>query len=326
MAQPRKLIEKAYGFPFPDDLYAFHDFVREHGKRCVPLGVRIDGPLALLTKQRPDAERFYDDPPELFTVLTGNIDGLHWGYWFDHPGKSEPVVASYYANDVFEIRVDGSTLFEAVRGQLEAFHRDAEDSCEDDPVNAAGYRKQLDDYADTREALAKHSNVLRKRREIGSRYLDKYVRTAKPATKRRPIAPTRSKIGIVVDKKHYRPLAKNDPFQAPGYRPKAPGGDPGRRHRAQGGGPWLPGRRAEAGTRPLDLQGAPRRQPRDAGAGVFGAGPGRAPPAAREGDRVPAGVRRIGVRPPDRVLNGSLTRPAAPAPIASLPRRAPSGS
>ena len=222
MAQPRKLIEKAYGFPFPDDLYAFHDFVQTHGKRCAPLGVRIDGPLALLTKQRPDAERFYDDPPELFTVLTGNVDGLHWGYWFDHPGKSEPVVASYYANDVFEIRVDGSTLFEAVRGQLEAFHRDAEDSCEDDPVNAAGYRKQLDDYAETREALAKHSNVLHKRREIGSRYLDRYVRTAKPPTKRRPIAPTRSKIGIVVDKKHYRPLARNDPFQAPGYRPKAP--------------------------------------------------------------------------------------------------------
>lgn len=222
MAQERKLIEKAYGFPFPDDLYAFHDFVQTHGKRCVPLGVRIDGPLALLTKKRPDAERFYDDPPELFTVLTGNIDGLHWGYWFDHPGKSEPIVASYYANDVFELRVDGSTLFEAVRGQLEAFHRDAEDSCEDDPVNAAGYRKQLDDYADTREALAQHSTVLRKRREIGSRYLDKYVRTAKPATKRRPIAPTRSKIGIVVDKKHYRPLAKTDPFQAPGYRPKTP--------------------------------------------------------------------------------------------------------
>jgi len=222
MAQERKLIQKAYGFPFPDDLYAFHDFVQVHGKRCVPLGVRIDGPLALLTKQRPDAERFYDDPPELFTVLTGNIDGLHWGYWFDHPGKSEPVVASYYANDVFELRIDGSTLFEAVRGQLEAFHRDAEDSCEDDPVNAAGYRKRLDDYAETREALATHSHVLRKRREIGSRYLDKYIRTAKPPTKRRPIAPTRSKIGIVVDKKHYRPLAKNDPFQVPGYRPKAP--------------------------------------------------------------------------------------------------------
>jgi len=215
----RRSLERAYGVVFPDDLYAFHDFMRAEPKGCRALGIVGDGPLARLAKRKVGVERFYDDPPELFSTLTGPIEGLHWGYWFDHPGRSAPVVAWYHANDAFEIRVDGSTLFEAVRSHLEAFHRDAEDSCEDDPDNAASYRGRLDDYAAAREALAAHSDVLRKRREIGGRYLDKYAHVTRPSTRRRPIAATRSQIGIVVDKKQYRPLGKQDPFETGSYEP-----------------------------------------------------------------------------------------------------------
>jgi hypothetical protein len=62
--------------------------------------------------------------------------------------------------------------------------------------------------------------VLGKRREIGSRYLDKYAHATKPSTRRRPIAATRSQIGIVVDKKRYRPLGKRDPFETWSYEPE----------------------------------------------------------------------------------------------------------
>ena len=31
--------------------------------------------------------RYYDDPPEFFTVLAGGTDGLHWGYFLDDPPR-----------------------------------------------------------------------------------------------------------------------------------------------------------------------------------------------------------------------------------------------
>ena len=61
--------------------------------------------------------RYYNDPPEFFTVLLGGIDGLHWGYYLDDPtthlsAGPQAGVASYYTNDAFELMTDGDTLFE----------------------------------------------------------------------------------------------------------------------------------------------------------------------------------------------------------------------
>jgi len=192
LANSRKLIAAEYGVRFPDDLFAFHEFMRAEPRRCKQLGLAADGPLALLANldRPPRDDRFFNDPPEFFTVLRGPIDGLHWGYWFDQPGELDPVVVSYDADDAFAIRVDGATLFEAVRKYIET-------SGADDA-----------DHVAMREALAKHVPALRKRREVGDAYLKKYG----DVTIRKPTVQTRTRLGIVVDRKRYRPLGQRDPF------------------------------------------------------------------------------------------------------------------
>jgi hypothetical protein len=166
--------------------------MRAEPKRCKQLGLAADGPLALLANEDrpPRDDRFFNDPPEFFTVLRGPIDGLHWGYWFDHPGQLKPVVVSYYANDAFEIRLDGATLFEAIRKYIETSGTDEAD------------------HVAMREALAKHVPAMRKRREVGDAYLKKY---GAPAIRKATVQ-TRSRLGIVIDKKRYRPLGQRDPF------------------------------------------------------------------------------------------------------------------
>jgi hypothetical protein len=207
LAKSRKVVEAEYGVPFPDDLFAFYEFMRAEPKRCKELGLSPDGPLALLAgKDRPPREdRFFNDPPEFFTVLRGPVAGLHWGYWFDHPGELPPVVVSYYANDVFEIRLDGATLFEAVRKYIETLG-----GTEHDATGA--------EQAAARDLLGKYARGLRKRREVGDAYLKKY---GDPGVRRATVQ-TRSRMGIVVDKKRYRPLGARDPFTKKGdYWPEA---------------------------------------------------------------------------------------------------------
>jgi hypothetical protein len=202
LAKSRKVVVAEYGVPFPDDLFAFHEFMRAEAKRCKQLGLSPDGPLALLAnkERHPRDDRFFNDPPELFTVLRGPADGLHWGYWFDDPGELKPVVVSYDSNDSFEIRVDGATLFEAVRKYIETSDAEAAD------------------HAAPREAMGTYAPALRKRREVGDAYLKKYG----AAAIRKPTVQTRSRIGIVVDKKRYRPLGRRDPFTNKGdYWPEA---------------------------------------------------------------------------------------------------------
>ena len=100
------------------------------------------------------------------------------------------MIVSYYANDAFEIRLDGATLFEAVRKYIEVDHREG------------------DEHAAAREALGKHSRALRKRTETGDAYLKKY---GSPAI-RKATVPTRNGLGIVVERKRYRSLGQRDPF------------------------------------------------------------------------------------------------------------------
>jgi hypothetical protein len=208
MRGPRA-VERIYGFSFPDDLYDFHDFMREHPEACETLEVRAAGPLEALagttnvTKEwdpRRAWPRFYNDPPEFFTVLLGHTDGLHWGYWFDAPGELPPVVASYYSNDAFEVGVDGVSLFDALLDHLEAFERDDRDYMEADPEEADHYRARLAAYAGVRDA-------------IGERRRAKVTRKA--------IAPTRCGMGIVATKGQHRPLRGAKKFQVWDYEPTA---------------------------------------------------------------------------------------------------------
>jgi hypothetical protein len=217
----RGAIQRRYGFEFPEDLYAFQEFLRSEPWICRTLELRVSGALAVLSRKRgPAVDRFYDDPPELFTVISGATDGDHWGYWFDDPGRAAPIVVGYHANDAFALSVHGSTLFEATRRHLELLQRDLEEELTDGAPRGRAHEKQALSYARVRDCLSRASLPLRSRTEIGSRYLARYVFTRRSATKRRPVAPTRNGLGMVVDKRRYRPIAKKDLFASAKYSPK----------------------------------------------------------------------------------------------------------
>src|SRR5947209_7483956 len=130
----RAEIRQLYGFDFPDDLFRFWELVVRlrplEPLRALtgPLEIALVGPFEVLAGRFDGRSpryslhlhwRYYDDPPELFTVLAGGTDGLHWGYYLDDPATPSGCVAHYYAHDAFEMGTDGDNLFEAVRLHLE---------------------------------------------------------------------------------------------------------------------------------------------------------------------------------------------------------------
>lgn len=197
-----------FGVAFPPDLAAFLDLVGELeaaglGLGDYPLGLTLAAPFAR-TKGRPRrgqaaADRYFNDPPEFVTVLHGDTDGLHWGYWFDDPGRLPPVVAAYYHNDAFQITEEGGDLLTALEARLADVRRTMEQYLTEDADNAATYRAAI-----TRlDAIAE---------QVGRR--------PRPAPHPRAIAaPTREGMGIVVSPDHYRPIPGVERFEAWDYTP-----------------------------------------------------------------------------------------------------------
>jgi hypothetical protein len=70
------------------------------------------------------AWRYYLDPPEFVTVLTGRMDGLHYGLWYDAPDAAPAFVAGYYSRDADAIQCEGRTLLEVLRATIERAARD----------------------------------------------------------------------------------------------------------------------------------------------------------------------------------------------------------
>lgn len=224
--RPRAIVEEVYGFTFPDDLFAFEDFVHANPSATETLDISLDGPFALIEgrEKKPTKKwdprgawpRFFNDPPEFFTVATGSSDGLHWGYWFDDPDALAPVVTHYHHNDAFELTVDGDTIFHAARRQLEGLYASAQEDLQSDPDHADDYRAAIGALDATRDALGKYA--LGDRTATGRTYLQAVAR--KPDTSRKPVALTRNKLGIVVAKNQYRALSGADALDAPNYKPK----------------------------------------------------------------------------------------------------------
>jgi hypothetical protein len=50
--------------------------------------------------------RYRCDAPQFVTFLSGDSDGLHWGFWYDSPTHF-PVIANNYARDSAETSLDG---------------------------------------------------------------------------------------------------------------------------------------------------------------------------------------------------------------------------
>lgn len=216
--QSRNALREAYSIDFPDDLFAFWEFIQGVDQKILrdALGLRLDGPFQLLAGSQVEpplgwhlGSRYYDDPPEFVMVWSGDTDGLHWGYWFDDPDHpSCYCIASYYSRDAFEISVEGHTLFEAFRLQLERSHSSTLENIETDPEAKeyrAKYENDLESYAATRDLLAQYA--LKDRTEIGDDYIEQYEGVD---CERDMTAATPDGMGIVVPPHLYRPLSVSD--------------------------------------------------------------------------------------------------------------------
>ncbi|QDU96932.1 ADP-ribosylation family protein [Lignipirellula cremea] len=146
-----------YGIRFPRDFFDFWEWYNELPPEFVntfeeELGIRLVGPFDVLAGKFDDVKlrypavlhwRYLYDPPEFFTVFSGNTDGLHWGYWFDDPARLPPVVSAFWASDAFELWSPGSTLFEAVASWSDGAKESLEENIEHDPDHADEYRDSL---------------------------------------------------------------------------------------------------------------------------------------------------------------------------------------
>lgn len=151
--------------------------------------------------------RYYNDPPEFFTVFSGDSDGQHWGYWLDDADNTPSYsLADFYTNDAFEITEDGDTLFEAFRLRLEERHHLTLLWLEEDPhgIFQGGCEASLECYALLRSRLMQHAAG--DRPETGDEYTKKYAGSSRRAI----VADTLEGMGIVVPEPLYRPLSLND--------------------------------------------------------------------------------------------------------------------
>lgn len=212
--QRRQRLRAEYGFDFPEGLYRFWGFVNRLapleplGALSAALGITLVGPFEVLAG-RFDGRvprrslllhwRYYDDPPEFFTVFAGGGDGLHGGYYLDDPAGAAGCVASYYARDAFELSVEGDDLFEAARLQLEHTLSDHEADGTDDDATTA----QLDLL---RGRIMEHATG--DRPETGEAYADLYGGAS--TREERVVAETSEGMGIVVPPERYRPLSLGD--------------------------------------------------------------------------------------------------------------------
>jgi hypothetical protein len=217
----REQLRRLYGFDFPEDLFRFWGFAQRlrplEPLRALeePLGLHLVGPFEVLAgrfdRRTPKLNillhwRYYLDPPEFFTVLAGGGDGLHWGYYLDDPVAGPGGIASYYANDAFEMTADGDTLFAAVRLFLEEHHAQAEqdhgsglmadEDFEEALAALAGFRVRLLPFATGDDP------------QHGAAYADRHQGRA--SRNERVVARTHEGMGIVVPPGQYRPLSRTD--------------------------------------------------------------------------------------------------------------------
>lgn len=146
-----------WGFDFPDELFEVWEWSgslspEDEKTLGTELGLGFVGPFDVLAgkfggvKLRYPATlhwRFQFDPAEMVTVFSGDTDGLHFGLWFDDPGRLEPVVAAYYARDAFELWQAGTSLVDALDRWIGRKIDGAQEMVDDDPDYAEDYERQI---------------------------------------------------------------------------------------------------------------------------------------------------------------------------------------
>lgn len=183
----RRVVQTTHGLSLPDHVFTFLTFWRgltepEHIAVEDTVGLKPSGVLERLDTGRYlevpasglDARldwRFYSDPPEFFTVLLGDSEGLHAGIWCDDSAfaPSNGVVVSYYNDDPSGIVCNGYTLLQSLRWSLEV---------SEDDLHECG--SPWDDHEQLRISLAAVRDAVMEyetadRPETGREYLVRYA-------------------------------------------------------------------------------------------------------------------------------------------------------
>ena len=225
MKTEKDILKSIYGFEFPDDFFSFYDFTQKFphyfngglAGHDSPTGISLGSVFQVFKNKNEfqkvynlQTDRHYNDPPEFFTLLLGDSDGLHWGYYLDAPNEMKPILCSYYSNDAFELSYVGDSLFETLRYEVETHYESTLENLEDPEFEDA--QKHLDNLNQMRNHLNEYS--LHNRPEKGDEYLNKYRKHRKVTAK------TRCGIGIIVPKSTYKEVSIRDPFQIWNYVPK----------------------------------------------------------------------------------------------------------
>jgi hypothetical protein len=225
MPTPEQRICDVYGFDFPPDFFRFREFLAALPKGLLSgtLEMHPEYPFKAAEGKRPSEHRshplwesrYFNDPPEFVTVMSGRIDGLHWGYYFDDPADGRAVVCHYWSSDSFEFGIDGDNLFSAVRDVVERSERDFLDYMEDEPDDRDDYERDLKRLEVIRSALGRFWGT--DRPERGEEYLDAHG----GSSWRKPAAETRDHTGVVVPKRLFRKLPGKDPSKVWDWNPTA---------------------------------------------------------------------------------------------------------
>jgi hypothetical protein len=219
MRDRRQQLRDLYGFDFPDDFFRFWEFVNrlqplEPLKALNDLSIQLVGPFEVLAGRFDHRSPRYSlllhwryclHPPEFFTMMVGG-DKMHWGYYLDDPERGVGCVVSYYAQDAFEMNVDGDDLFECVRLWLEEYQGECEENHGLGLMDLREYEEALAAVDAFRNCLLSYSTE--ERREVGAAYVDRYSGTS--SNRGDVIAETVDNAGIVVLPQSYRGLSLGD--------------------------------------------------------------------------------------------------------------------
>ncbi len=160
MANDRQRISDSFGFAPGDEFFAFWEFAKSINPRDPSLAfhdllsMTLVGPFSFLAGDFDSRTAHYDpclhwryfgDPPEFVTIMTGGTDGLHWGYVVDEPAHSPLGIAGYFAYDDVSVFQESASLFEMFGQQLRMAIEDLEREMKSDVKLAkdASAKKQL---------------------------------------------------------------------------------------------------------------------------------------------------------------------------------------
>ncbi|XP_046837716.1 histone PARylation factor 1 [Vespa crabro] len=131
----KESIKNLFLVQMPEDFYQFYEFCKLISKNAAlralkSVHLNLVGPFDILDNKlksfkNKDKEkylghwRYYYDPPEFQTIITGEKDGLHLGYWRDEPNEKPIFVVKNKADVNCIIQPEAENVFGAVNVCIE---------------------------------------------------------------------------------------------------------------------------------------------------------------------------------------------------------------